>query len=80
MRLLFLTQKKSVLKAHVMVNKYKKVGWLGATTIHQMKSSRLYTQYMPLEENQKKNIIVLSFDKKLKRSCRVWGIIGSLFE
>lgn len=65
----------------VMVNKHKKVGWLGATTIHQMKSWRLYTQDMPLQQNKKQqHIIVLSFDKKLKRSCRVWGIIGNLFE
>ena len=48
------THTKKVLKVQVMVNKHKKVGWLGATTIHQMKSWRLYTQDMPLQQNTKK--------------------------
>lgn len=63
MRLLLLTQKKNVLKVHVMVNKYMKVGWLGATTIHQMKFSRLYTQYMPLQQNKKTHYCIIVWQK-----------------
>ena len=58
MRLLFLLQKRNTLKVHVMVNKYKKVGWLSDTRIDQMKSWRLYTQARPLKQNKKKNTLL----------------------